>query len=145
MYIIENITLQINGGQSTYKLNTCSSPEDVFKIAKTLKLNIRDRESLWVIGLNSQNQITYLEEVSKVTADSSIAHPREIFKSAIIKNANAIIIFHNHPSGSLNFSKEDSDFITRISEAGTIIGIELFDFLIVTKDYYVSGKENELL
>ena len=73
--------------------------------------------------------------------NSSIVHPREIFKQAIKRNSASIIICHNHPSGDPTPSKEDINVTLRIKECGKIIGIELLDHIIIGKNKFVSFKE----
>jgi len=72
-------------------------------------------------------------------------HPRECFRTAIVKNCCSIIIAHNHPSGSLEPSAEDLNLTKRLVESGKLIGIEVLDHLIVTADAYVSLKERNLM
>lgn len=92
----------------------------------------RHKEHLWTIGLNSANEINYVELVSLGTLTETSAHPREIFKIAIMKNSVGIIVCHNHPSGRVKPSSAD-DFLTqRLKKAGEIIGIELLDHVIIS-------------
>lgn len=77
---------------------------------------------------------------------ASIAHPREIFKAAILNNAASIIIAHNHPSGIVTPSEEDIKLTQRVAECGEIMGIELLDHLIVGwQEGYYSFKSSGLL
>ncbi len=80
------------------------------------------------------------------SVNSSIVHPREIFKTAILSNAASIIISHNHPSGDPTPSKEDISITTRLKECGKILGIEVLDHVIIGEyDKYLSFKEKGLL
>lgn len=101
-----------------------------------------DREKLIVVGLDTKNQPTFLETVSVGTLSSSMVHPREVFKSAILGNSASIIMFHNHPSGNSNPSKDDINITTRIFEAGKILGINLIDHIIIGDNEFVSLREN---
>jgi len=91
--------------------------------------------------LDSQNQVVGYHICTIGTVNESIVHPREVFKAAILSNATAIILVHNHPSGSLNPSREDEHTCERLKEAGKIMGIGILDFLIIAGKGYCSFKE----
>jgi DNA repair protein RadC len=74
-----------------------------------------------------------MDIVSIGTLTASIAHPREIFKSAILKNAASIILSHNHPSGDPAPSREDTQLTERVAKAGEILGIKLLDHIIIAE------------
>jgi DNA repair protein RadC len=90
-----------------------------------------DREKLVCLMLNTKNVVIGIDTVSVGSLSASIAHPREIFKSAILKNAAAIILSHNHPSGDPSPSQDDIRLTERISKAGEILGIKLLDHVII--------------
>lgn len=90
-----------------------------------------DREKLISLMLNAKNVVIGMEIVSVGSLTASIAHPREIFKAAILKNAAAIILVHNHPSGDPSPSQDDIQLTERISRAGELLGIKLLDHVIV--------------
>jgi len=75
----------------------------------------------------------------------SIVHPREVFEEAVKNLAASIIIAHNHPSNFVEPSSEDIKLTKRLVEAGKILGIEILDHVIVSKEKYYSFKENNLL
>lgn len=118
-----------------------SSPKDGVNLVKPFLEN-SDREKLIVVGLDTKNQPTFLETVSVGTLNSSMVHPREVFKSAILGNSASIIMFHNHPSGDSNPSKDDIGITKRISEAGKILGINLIDHIIIGDNEFISLREN---
>jgi DNA repair protein RadC len=93
-----------------------------------------DRECFWVLHLSNGSRIIEKELVSIGTLNSSLVHPREVFKKAIMNGAAGIITVHNHPSGSLKPSKEDSEIWRRLNEAGEILGVDVVDHLIITPD-----------
>lgn len=103
----------------------------------------KDREYLVVLNLDTKNNITSINTVSVGSLNSSIAHPREIFKTAILSNAASIILGHNHPSGDAKESREDIASTKRVKECGEILGIELLDHIIVGNGNkkYVSLRE----
>jgi len=86
-----------------------------------------DREMFVVICLDIKNQITAINTVSIGSLSSSLGHPREVFKPAILSNAAAIILGHNHPSGIPEPSKDDIGLTKRMAEAGRILGIDILD------------------
>ena len=97
----------------------------------------REKEHFWVIILSRNNQIRYIDVVSIGNLYHTIVSPREVFRFAILKGANSIIIAHNHPSGNLNPSISDINIVKELTEAGKIIGIEIIDSLIISdKSYY---------
>jgi DNA repair protein RadC len=90
-----------------------------------------DREKLICLMLNARHVLVGLEIVSVGTLTASLAHPREIFKGAILKNAAGIILAHNHPSGDPAPSDEDTRLTKRIAQAGSVMGIDLLDHIIL--------------
>ena len=85
-----------------------------------------DREHFKTLLLNTKNQVINIETISIGNLNSSLVHPRELFKSAIKRSAAAIILVHNHPSGDPRPSREDINITKRIIEAGNILGIEFW-------------------
>lgn len=125
-----------------YETRKISKPYDAYKLIKNFLVD-SDREKFVVACLDIKNQPVNISVVSIGSVNSSIVHPREVFKVAILSNASKIICFHNHPSGSLKSSKEDENITNRLKECGEILGIELVDHIIVgDNDAYFSFKEN---
>ena len=96
------------------------------------------REHLRGIFLDTHNRVIHDEVISIGTINSNIVHPREVFKSAIEYNAAAVILVHNHPSGISTPSTSDIEITKQLIEAGKIVGINLLDHIIVTKDGFTS-------
>ena len=118
------------------------NPEDAYKaITEITSVEEEAQEVFGILILNTKNKIVAVHEVSRGTLNSSLVCPREVFKPAVLHNAAAIICFHNHPSGDPEPSKEDIRTTKRLIEAGEIMGIEVFDHIIVSDDGYVSLKE----
>lgn len=107
--------------------------ETVAEIAQSY-IGAIDREQCIVIALNTKNDIIGVNTVSIGALDSSIVHPREVYKFAILVNASSIIIAHNHPSGNIETSDADIVLTKRLAEAGKILGIELLDHVIIGGD-----------
>jgi len=122
------------------------SPDQVYK-AITMLTNAEEeaQEVFGILVLNIKNKIVAVHEISRGTLNSSMTHPREVFKPAILHNAAAIVCFHNHPSGDPEPSKEDILITHRLVEAGKIMGIEVFDHIIVGDNGYVSLKERGVI
>ena len=97
-----------------------------------------DREKLYTICLDSKYQIIQCEETSSGTVVSTSAHPREVFKSAVLSSSSGIILVHNHPSGDPDPSIEDHLFTERVYNCGKLLGINLLDHVIIGKDTYYS-------
>jgi DNA repair protein RadC len=104
--------------------------DDVVPILKDELLK-SDREKLISVMLNAKNVVIGMEAVSVGSLTASVVTPRELFKSAILASAAAIIISHNHPSGEPAPSQEDIRLTERISKAGEILGIKLLDHVII--------------
>jgi len=91
--------------------------------------------------LNTKNQIIGYERITMGSLNSSIVHPREIFKGALKRSSAAIICVHNHPSGDPSPSREDIEVTKRLVNAGQILGIEVLDHVIIGDNTYYSLKE----
>ncbi|MCR1822108.1 JAB domain-containing protein [Terrisporobacter muris] len=125
-----------------YETRTIRSPYDAYKLIKNFLID-SDREKFVVVCLDVKNQPVNISVVSIGSVSSTIVHPREVFKVAMLSNASKIICFHNHPSGNLKCSKEDENITNRLKECGEILGIELVDHIIVgDNNTYFSFKEN---
>lgn len=103
------------------------------------------QEVVLIVILNTKNQINAIHRVFQGGLNSSVAHPREIYRSAILNNGSRIILFHNHPSSDLTPSEADLAFTHRMMEAGDVLGIELLDHFIVSDTKWLSFKEIGLL
>jgi DNA repair protein RadC len=99
------------------------------------------KEQLRGLYLNSRYQVIHDEVISVGSLTSNVVHPREVFQPAVERHAVAIIIAHNHPSGSLEPTMADIDVTDQLIAAGQVLGIELLDHLIITTDKYVSILE----
>ena len=101
------------------------------------RLATEQQECFYVLYLDSKNKIIDEIMISKGTLTSSLVHPREVFAPALERRAASIIMLHNHPSGNLDASSQDINITKRISEAGSILGIDLLDHIIIGgKSFY---------
>ena len=102
----------------------------------------QNKEHFWTMGLNTKNQIMYLELISLGLLDQTVVHPREVFRFAIMKGVKSIIICHNHPSGDPEPSEQDKSLTTRLVAAGEVLGIQVLDHVVVGDDgAYYSFRE----
>ena len=105
-----------------------------------------DRELFVVALLTIRGRILGLHTVSVGCLTSSIVHPREVFKPAILASSSAVLIAHNHPSGDPEPSAEDLALTRRLAAAGTILGIEVLDHVVLGEQgRFVSFRERGLL
>ena len=118
--------------------NTCKviTSDDAYELVK--RYRDAEKEHFIVITLNNNHNPVSVAIASIGLVNKTIVHPREIFIRAIQDMATAIIVCHNHPSGSLAVSPEDIEITDRLCEAGKIIGINVIDHLIISKNGYVS-------
>jgi len=121
-----------------------NSPKDIFPLLKEKVINFY-KEYFMVASLDNRNKIINIDTVSVGTLNSSLIHPRETFEIAIKNHAAGIIICHNHPSGELKPSEDDLIVTQDLVKAGKLLGIEVFDHLIITKDGYYSFKERKII
>jgi DNA repair protein RadC len=108
--------------------------------------NIRDKqkEHLVALFLNARQQLIHRETISVGTLDANLVHPREVFYPAVQNPVSGVIVAHNHPSGDLSPSSEDRDITDRLKQAGDILGIDLIDHIIVSREGYKSMKEENI-
>jgi len=97
-----------------------------------------DREHFVVLALDARNRPIGANTVSIGSLSASLVHPREIFKFAILANASSIILAHNHPSGDTAPSRDDIELTRRLVDAGTLIGIEVLDHLVIGGEAFSS-------
>ena len=91
----------------------------------------KGKEHFWTMILNTKNVITEIHLVSLGILNGGIVHPREVFRPAVMKNGANIIVSHNHPSGDVKPSEEDIKMTVKLRNAGEILGIKVFDHIII--------------
>ena len=107
-----------------------------------LMIGSKDREFLTAIGLDVKGRVNYYEVIHIGTLSESLAHPREVFKTAILTNSDSIILSHNHPSGNVTPSKQDRKVTQILNDGGAMLGINILDHLIVSPTSYYSIRED---
>jgi DNA repair protein RadC len=119
---------------------TIRSPENVADLMRE-ELRYLQKEHFVCLFLNTKNHVIGQETLSMGSLNASIVHPREVFRAAIKRSSASIVCVHNHPSGDPTPSPEDIQLTHRLIEAGTIIGIEVLDHIIIGDHKFVSLKE----
>ena len=129
--------------QSTEKRETVKTPEDVVALVRS-RLKGKKKEYFLALLLDTRNQLIRVAEISVGSLDSSIVHPREVFKEAVAASAASAIFAHNHPSGDPEASEDDLNLTKRLAEAGEIMGIDVLDHVIIGEEKYLSLKREGL-
>lgn len=129
----------LNGKKSGIYLK----PRDIWEELR----DVRDqkKEHFIVFYLDTRNQEIKRDVVSIGTLNYNLVHPREVFEPAVKNLAASVIVAHNHPSGCLEPSDEDLSLTKRLAQAGKLLGIEVLDHVIVTKEGFMSFKQKGLL
>lgn len=121
----------------------CESPvSGACSLAATLRRLLRDqdREQFVVVHLDKKHHVLSIEVVATGTLDAVLVHPREVYKGALLANAAAIALAHNHPSGDTAPSPEDLALTATLIEAGRVLGVQVVDHLVLG-DGYTSLRE----
>ena len=119
------------------------TPKDVWQELKDIRDN--KKEHFVIFFLDARNQEIKREIISVGSLNANLVHPREVFEPAIRHTTAQIIIAHNHPSSDEKPSEEDKEITKRLIDAGKILGIDIIDHIIVTKNNYFSFKEHKLI
>jgi len=136
------ISRRLSTQAPTYKSKELTDPEKVYRLIKS-KLKDYHKEHFYIIVLNSRGHS--IAEVSVGSLNASVVHPREVFAEAIKNKAASVILAHNHPSGDPEPSEDDLLLTKKLVESGKILGIEVFDHIIVVKDGFFSFKNKGII
>ena len=120
------------------------NPETVVKAIRT-SVKDKAKEHFKLILLNTRNRIIGLSTISIGTLTTSLVHPREVFKDAIVHSAASVVLAHNHPSGDPEPSEDDLKITKKLVESGKILGIEVIDHIIIGKNHFYSFREKGLI
>jgi DNA repair protein RadC len=134
MIYLKDSKLQVDGAAGVAKVF-----QDILALEDKVE---QEKEHYYVMHLNIRSQVMMVELVTVGTLTSSLVHPRETFRRAVIAGAASIIIAHNHPSGEADPSDEDTKVTKLMFEAGQLLGITMLDHIIFTKDSYFSFRNN---
>ena len=113
------------------------SQVEAIKKARSVMLD-NHREHFIGLYLNARLEVVKVELISLGTVDTSLVHPREVFRPAIVGRSSGLIILHNHPSGDVRPSKEDINVTSRLKEAAKILGFNLHDHIIFSGEKFNS-------
>ncbi|HHU30964.1 MAG TPA: DNA repair protein RadC [Firmicutes bacterium] len=130
--------------RSRYESLTISSPADAAGLVIE-EMRHYLREHFRVLLLDTKNKVLGMEEISIGSLNTSLVHPREVFRPAIRKACASVILIHNHPSGDPTPSSEDIAVTRRLYEAGRLLGIEVLDHVVIGDGKFVSFREKGLL
>ena len=130
--------------QEVQYAETISSPEDIAKFIRT-HLGANQRENLMILCLNDANKLLHHINVIEGTVDRAPFYPREVIKAALIHNATALIVVHNHPSGDPVPSENDHKITKRLERLAQEFDMKVYDHLIVTPRKAFSMKTGALL
>jgi DNA repair protein RadC len=137
------LTSRLEGYQESGKNETVKTPEDVVALVRS-RLKGKKKEYFLALLLDTRNQLIRVAEISIGSLDSSIVHPREVFKEAVSASAASVLFAHNHPSGDPEASEDDINLTKRLAEAGEIMGIDVLDHVIIGEQKYLSLKREGL-
>lgn len=118
--------------------------EDIYELFRW-DMGLYDTEHFRVVLLNTKNFVTRVEEISVGTINMSLVHTREVFSLALKNKAAAIVLVHNHPAGDSSPSDEDINITNKLTQTANIVGIEIFDHIIICKNNYFSFKDKNML
>jgi len=119
------------------------TPDDVVGVVRS-RLKGKQKEHFLALLLDTRNQLIKVSEISIGSLDTSVVHPREVFKEAISASAASVIFAHNHPSGDPEASEDDIELTKRLAKAGEIVGIDVLDHIIIGDKKCLSLKREGL-
>jgi DNA repair protein RadC len=130
-------------GQMSDERRSIHSPQDVYDLVG-YEMSLLDQEELWVLLLDTRNQVISLEKLYRGSVNSSQVRVAEVFKASVRANTPSIIVVHNHPSGDPTPSPEDIALTRSIIQSGRLLDIELLDHIVIGQNRCVSMKERHL-
>jgi len=134
---------RMNGYPENGTKPVVKTPEDVAALVQS-RLKDKKKEYFLALLLDTRSQLIRVAEISVGSLDSSIVHPREVFKEAVSASAASVIFVHNHPSGETEASEDDVRLTRRLNEAGEIMGIDVLDHVIIGDNRHLSMKREGL-
>jgi len=123
---------------------TIKTTQDVLKAVRS-KLKDKKKEYFLLLILDARNQLVKTVDIAIGSLDATVVHPREVFKEAIAALAASVILVHNHPSGNPEPSDDDLNLTKRMVQAGSLLGIEVLDHIIIGSEGYYSLKSHNLI
>jgi len=135
---------RLDGNEGEESRPVLKSPEDVAARVRG-QLRGKKKEHFLLLCLDTRNRLIDICPISVGSLDTSVVHPREVFREAISSCASSVIFAHNHPSGDPEPSMEDIELTGRLIKAGEIIGIDVLDHVIVCDSSHLSLKARNLI
>jgi DNA repair protein RadC len=130
---------------STDRTPSCSYQTHLFDCLPLYSTRLVHETELLVVLLDTADTVTRLSQISVGGLSSSVVEPRQIFKTAILANAAAVILAHQHPSGNPEPSREDIRITSQIAEVGEVMGIPVHDHLTITESDFTSLAERGVI
>ena len=142
---LEQVAIRMVKERPLYSKTPIRSPKDAIRVMADALLDY-DREVFAVVNFQTDMRPINFTIISMGCLDSSIVHPREVIKASILSNASGVILFHNHPSGTIEPSKDDIISTDQLKNAFNLMGIRVLDHIIVGNDkrYYSFCKKKKL-
>lgn len=138
------VSLKLVREKKVEYLPTACTTDKAAEILKPMLENC-DREKYIILMLDNKLHVVAANTVSIGTVNVTLAHPREVFKVALLCNASSIILAHNHPSGDPTPSQEDLESTKRLDEAGKLLGVKVIDHIIIGDKTWISFKAKGLI
>ena len=142
-YSMTELLTMVKEKAQAYNIKRITSAQDVYSLLH--EYSTKDKEHFLIITLDGSSKIIEKRVIHIGTLNQSIVHPREVFRPAIHDNAAGVIISHNHPSGTLEASRADIQITQRLKEVSKLVGIELLDHVIISREGYYSFSDEGLL
>lgn len=143
--ITTQMDIQLTEAEKIKVLNS----DDIYSIMQKVLLREQkidqNREHFWVIGLENNQRILFIELISLGTVNKALVEPMEVFSLALQKRAVKIVLCHNHPSGELKPSEADKDITDKLIQVGLIVNTPVVDHLIISNKSYLSFVDIGLL
>ena len=130
LHLVAAFNLGQRLARETLAREKIDTPELVYNLLSA-EMRVLHKESLRVILLDTRYRLLQIQEVSLGSVNESIAHPRDVFRPAVISSAYAVIVVHNHPSGDPSPSQSDHSLTRRLAEAAELLQIKLLDHIII--------------
>ena len=129
-----------------YEHNKIIGAKMVYDLLQAIGLHEKAQEEFYSFYLNTKNRVIGMEMISKGSLNATLIHPREVFKGALLANAHAVILAHNHPSGDVEPSNADKIVTTTLIDAGKLLDVKVIDHVIIgSKGGYFSFSESSLM
>ena len=142
-YTMEELLNMVQEKAQSYSVERVTSAADVYTALS--EYSCQEKEHFMLLTLDGSSKIIKKRVIHIGTLNQSLVHPREVFRPAILDNAAGVIISHNHPSGMLSASRADIQITQRLKEVAKLVGINLLDHVIISKNGYYSFSEEDIL